>query len=86
MDCPYVAILSRRCSSHSVSNALYDPVDAPTIDPDSGNRDAGRIEVDPVRIVTLNDYAPNEGPVDFYRNENNFYARRKIGNSPRSVL
>ena len=39
--------------------------------------------MDPSRIVTLNDYAPNQGPADFYRNENNFY--RNLGD-PDTVM
>jgi len=39
--------------------------------------------VDPSQIVTLNDYAPNQGPADFYRNENNFY--RNLGD-PDTVM
>jgi hypothetical protein len=53
-------------------STVNDP-DTNTIDPDAGNRDAGQMETSPDSIVTLNDYAPNQGPADFYRSENNFY-------------
>lgn len=52
------------------------PLDANTIDPHTISIDANYVGGDAADIVGINDYEPNDGPLDFYRPANNAYYGR----------